>query len=281
MRKGLFIIIISCLSLISFFSQDIHQIKEYSDIQFGKGNYEIALKEYQRVLLFDSASQYTDIYSKVAQAYYLQHDFNSAIKYYNLAWNIEQNDSIRLEYIFLKSLSHFKLNEFFLALNELLGIPENKSAYFEDKKNLYMGICYYGLNDNPSSFDYFSELLDSTGMQQISSIFADFEKFSKRFNPRKIEIMSYIFPGLGQIYAGDPGSGLNSFVLLSGIAVYGLFTMANYGFLDGFLVLSSWFYRYYTGGAKNAADIAHLKLEKKKSANYLKILQIVERQGTK
>ena len=279
MRKGLFTIIISYLFLISLFSQDIHQIKEYSDFQFSKGNYEIALKEYKRVLLFDSALQYTDIYSKVALAYYLQNDFNSAIKYYNLAWNIEKNDSIRLEYIFIKSLSHFKLNDFFSALNELYDLPENISSYFENKKNLYMGICYYGLNDNPSSLDYFSELLDSTGMQQISSIFADFEKFSKRFNPRKIEIMSFLFPGLGQIYAGDPGSGLNSFFLLSGIVVYGLYTMANYGFLDGFLVLSSWFYRYYTGGAKNAADIANLKLEKRKAANYLKILEIVDSQG--
>ena len=278
MQKILFIIIISYLSLFSLFSQDIDQIKAYSDLQFNKGNYQIALKEYQRVLLFDSVLQYTDIYSKIALASYIQQDFESAIKYYNLAWNIEQNDSARLEFIFSKSLCHFKLNDYFSALNELLDLPETNSTYFEHKKNLFLGICYYGLNDYPKSLDFFSELLDSTGIHQIDLLFTNFKKFNKKFNPRKVEIMSLILPGLGQVYAGEPGSGLNSFMLLSGISVYGLYTMASYGFIDGFLVLSSWFYRYYTGGAKNAAHIAQLKLEKKKSANYSQILEIVEKQ---
>ncbi len=276
MRKILFTIIISQLYPFFIFSQDIHRIKAYSDQQFFNGNYQIALKEYQRVLFFDTELEYTDIYRKIAFVFYFQQDFEDALKYYNLAWNIEQNDSIRNELIFHKSICHFKLNNYFQGLNELLDLPGNSSAYFQYKRNLFLGICYYGLNDYQTSLDYFSVILDSTGIQQISSVFTNFEKFNKKFNPRKIEIMSLIFPGLGQLYCGEPGSGLNSFFLLSGIVVYGFYTMANYGFLDGFFVLSSWFYRYYTGGSGNAAYIAQLKINNKKSSDYSEIIKIIE-----
>ena len=97
MQKILFITLFSLLFGRTLFSQDVHQIKSYSDDQFEKGNYSVALKEYQRVQLFDNEKIYNDIYSKIASIYFNQTDYNNAIRYLNFAWTVEQNDSLKFE----------------------------------------------------------------------------------------------------------------------------------------------------------------------------------------
>ena len=275
MRNLLFSVIFSIIFLPFLFAQDIHQIKLYADDQFTCGNYQIALKEFQRVLFFDSVKQYTDIYLKIATIHYLKENFQNAIKYYNMAWNVEKNDSIKCELIFLKSLCHFKLSAWFEALNELLGLPESDSSFFRDKANLFFGICYYGLNEYKTSFGYFAQLADSSGKRKLSALYSEFDKIQRKYDPDKVEIMSLLLPGSGQIYAGKIGSGLNSFILTGSIIVYGVLTAVNYSIIDGIFVLNSWFYRYYHGGAKNAAAIARKKINKTKSENYTKILEIL------
>ena len=276
MQKLLYTILISFFLFSSLQGQNIHQIKAFSDAQYNNGNLKTALKEYQRVLFFDSEKLYTDTYSKLASIYFIQDDFENAIKYFNFAWRAEQNDSIKFELALKKVLSNFKQEDYFLALNELFDISEMNSIYLMNKKELYFGICYFGLDDYKNSISYFSELLDSVGIIRLNQIFANFDKFRKKFRPEKIELMSKILPGLGQIYIGDTGSGLNSFILLSGITIYAVITAIDYGFIDGMLILSSWFYRYYSGGSIKAKDSAYNKLDQEKAKVYIDILKLIE-----
>jgi len=259
--------------------QDIHQMKKFSDEQFNRGNYQLALKEYQRVLYFDKHGQYDELYAKIASIHFLNSDYDNALKYYDFALRLEPNDSIKYELMLKKALSNFKQNRYMAALNELFDLPDHPSEFLQDKKNLYLGVCYFGLNDLDESRDHFIELFDSTGIQKVDKMFSDFKDFKKKYRPGKIELMSMLLPGLGQVYTGEIFNGLNSFFLISGVTVYAVYTAANYALIDGLLVLSSWFYRYYTGGYTNASSFAVKKIENERTDVYHEIFTLIENTG--
>lgn len=276
MRKVLFIILINLVTVVTGSAQNILQIKSFADDQFVKGNYSAALKEYQRVQFFDNDRNFNEIYSKIAEIYFKQNDYLNAIKYLNFSWTVEPNDSVKFELALKKSLCNIIIEDYYSALNDLLDIPETNSDYFQERKNLYLGICYFGLTDYNNSMHHFSQLVDSSGVRSLNHIFTGFFKASKKFNPDKIEMMSLFLPGLGQIYAGDVGSGINSIALLSGIVYYAYHTTSVYGWIDGALVLSSWFYRYYKGGSEKASLAAQEKLNFLQSEVYSEIISVIE-----
>lgn len=277
MQKALFIIHFNLICISCIFSQNIHQLKEYSDEQFAKGNMSIALKEYQRILLFDDMNQFDEVYINIATIYYEIEDFDNALVYYDFAWKAIQNDSIKLELTFKKTLCYYRLNKYLLGLTELYGLPNQLSLYFERKKNLFFAICHFGLNDAAQSLQYFAKIVDSSGLHQIDLSFLQFEKYQKKYDPDKLEMMSIFLPGLGQTFSGDIGSGLNSVLLLSGIAAYSYYTMIAYSILDGTLVLTTWFYRYYSGGHRKAYELGTKKIQDRKNVTYLQIIDIVKR----
>jgi len=276
MRKLLYIILFSYCLITPAGAQDIHQMKKFSDEQYTAGNYRTALKEYQRVLFFDEQNEYNDLYSRIASIHYRLSDLGSAIRYYDLAQTIENNDSIKFELSLKKALCNFKLGNYLEALNELYDLPGHSSAYLQNKKDLYMGICYFGLNEYDNSQEYFSEIVDSAGAEKVNTLFSDFERFNKKYRPGKVELMSMFLPGLGQIYTGHTFNGINSFILISGVTVYAVITTINYSLIDGLLVLSSWFYRYYSGGFTNARNFAVEKIEDEKTRIYSEIFSLIE-----
>jgi tetratricopeptide (TPR) repeat protein len=277
MQRILFIILFNVFGIWSVYSQNIHQIKSFSDEQYEKGNYAIALKEYQRVQLFDTENLYADIFYKVASIYYLQNNFEKAIEYFNFAWRTEPGDSIKTEIALKKAFCNFKQSNYFAALNELFDIPETNSRYLDSKKNLYFAISYFGLNDMESSNYYFSQIVKPGTQSEITQVFTDFIRFKKKYRPEKVEMMSMFLPGLGQMYVGDFGNGLNSILLLTAVSFYAAYTATTYGLLDGALVLSSWFYRYYTGGSIKAKMAAEEKLAEEKNRVYDELIFLVEK----
>lgn len=276
MQKILFIIIFSFF-LNTIKSQTIDTVKSIADIHFVNKNFKAALKEYQRVYFFDDQNKYSDIYVKIAQINEDQHNYNESIKFYNYAFKTESNDSLQSEYVLNKAKCYLKQNNFSLSLNELMDMPENPSNYLLDKRNLYFAISHFGLNEFKESEDYFSKVVDSIGVAQIQQTFNSFNKFSRKFNPDKIEKMSRILPGLGQFYIGDIKNGINSLVLISGVVYYAIYIATTYTLVDGGLVLFSWFNRYYSGGYKKARHAAEHKIESKKSHVYEDIMFIVEK----
>jgi tetratricopeptide (TPR) repeat protein len=275
MLKVLSTILFSLSWVFTLSSQDIHQIKGYADDQFNKGNYTIALKEYQRVLLFDREKQFQELYEQIASIYYNQNDFRNAYIYYDFAWKAIQNDSIKLELSFRKTLCNFKEEEYLLALTELLDLPDRLSPYFEYRKNLYFAICYFGLDDDEQSLQYFSNLVDSAGIDLLEDLFSMLAECRKKYDPDRLELMSIFLPGLGQTVAGDFASGLNSVLLLGAISAYSLYTGITYGLLDGTLVLLTGGYRYYSGGHKKAFNLGVERIEEMKNHTYLHVLEII------
>lgn len=276
MRNLLYIILFSCCLTVALVGQDIHTVKKFSDELFNQGNYQAALKEYQRVIFFDKQNEYPYLYARIAEIHYRLSDFDNAIRYFELAQQITESDSIKFELTLEKALCYFKLDKYLQALNELYDLPDHSSLYLRDKKNLYLGICHFGLDDYASSLDYFSMLFHDEGLEEVNRLFSDFEDYRRKYRPGKVELMSMLLPGLGQIYTGQVFNGINSFLLVSGVTVYAVVTAVNYGLIDGLLVLSSWFLRYYSGGYTNARNFAMEKIDSEKTRVYSGIFTLLD-----
>lgn len=275
MRRVLSIILFSSICFFSLRSQDIYRIREFADQQFQKGNLTVALKEYQRVLFFDAGHEFEVVYSDIADIYFKQKDYDQALIYYDFARRAIPGDSLRIEYSFKRIQCYFRQDNYFMALSDLYGLPGELSPHFEAKKNLYYAICHFGLNETDRSLEYFARIVDSTGADQIETLMASYEKVQNKYDPDRLEIMSIFLPGLGQLVAGDVKNGLNSILLLGGIAAYSFHTMRVYGILDGTLVLVTWFYRYYTGGHKKAHELGAARIREQQRVTYRRIMETV------
>lgn len=277
MRKILSVILFSCSCCFTVQGQDIRQVKAHADEQFARGHLTGALKEYQRVLFFDAEHRFDDVYGDIANVYFEQGEFRQAMTYYDLARKAVDTDSLKLEYSFRKILCHFMQERYLLGLADLYDLPETETPYFHAKKNLYLAICHFGLDETDRSLDYFEEVVDSSGMEQIRALIQAFGKHQKKYDPDKLEMISIFLPGVGQIIAGDLKNGLNSILLLGGIVAYSYYTMVTYGWLDGALVLLGWSFRYYTGGHKKAYELGAERIREQRSVTYRQLLEVVGR----
>jgi tetratricopeptide (TPR) repeat protein len=281
MQKILFTVLFSFILTPSVVGQNIYQIKAFADEQYKAENYDLALKEYQRVFIFDTNQEFDDIFTKIANVFYRNKEYYDAIKYYNLAWKSEENDSIKNELVYRKVLSYLNNGNYLGGLNELYDLPVVSSDYFQKKQKLYEGICHFGLDEFDTSEKLFLKLVNQKDAITITKTYTDLKKFNKKYAPSRIETMSRILPGLGQLYVGEWGPGINSILLLSAIAYYSGYTMVYYSVVDGLLVLTSWFNRYYNGGVEKAKHLAQEKIETNKAEVYSKILQIIEQNQIK
>lgn len=278
-RQKLFWSVIFNIWFLTAGAQSLEQIKAFADEQYRLGNDSLALKEYQRVFLFDTTGKYPDIFIRLADIFKRQHNYDKALMFYKMAWQAEKNDSLRHEIAFAKIKLHFQHRKYYAALNDLFDFPENLSPYFRAKENLYEGIAYYGLGQFEKAEEKFKSVTDSVGKDSISMVFLRLKKFRKRYNPSKVELMSLIFPGTGQFYLGEWKEGLNSWMLLGAIGTYGAYTAHRFSLSDGIFIYLTWFYRYYTGGYKKAKQLALKKLQRQQSRSYREILRIIERHG--
>ena len=276
MRKTLTIIIFSLIANVVI-AQSIGETWKFANQQFNLGNYTQALVEYQRVAFFDNNSEFNEVYHKIGESFYTLGDYNRAVQNFDIAMRVAQNDSLKTELIFKKVNCLFKQNNYLFALNELLVISDLTSSYLQKKFNLYMGIGYFGIGNYEESQKYFGKTLAIESLPKLSDIFNDFEKFRKRFKPSKIQTMSMILPGLGQIYTGQIVSGINSIVLIGGIAVVTVYIWQVYSFLDAALSMGSWYYRYFSGGYQNAEIHAIEKIEHEKEKVYHHILHLIQK----
>jgi tetratricopeptide (TPR) repeat protein len=274
--KIVFTIIFSFLLVNFLWAQSIKQTYDFANKQFLAKDYIQAVTEFQRVAFFDTDITYKDVFQKIGDSFFALEDYNRARENYDIASRIFTNDSIIAEIIFKKANCLFKQQNYIFALNELLVIPEPSSLYLQNKYSLYLAIAYFGMEQYQVAFTYFNKVVSQDAIHLLTGISDDFEKFRRRFRPGKIQTMSMLMLGLGQIYTGNIGSGLNSMALIGGIAVATVYIWQVYGFVDALLSTGSWYYRYYSGGYQNAKILAIEKIEHKKEEVYESVLDVVK-----
>jgi len=275
--KLFFLLLFSLSAFFGVSAQNLHKVFEFAGELENSGQYEKAVLTYERVIFFDKKGLFRErVYSHIATCYFAAKDYDKAIEYYDLSYFSERNDSIRKELIFKKTAILILSEKFQPAIAELYNLPDSMSHSQDQRKNFYLGLASYGLNQFKDAEAYFIACMDRSGLEK-ETLLTLFKKVNKagRINPRLSKFASMILPGSGQIYSGDLKNGLNSIFLLSAISLLALNTGVAYGFIDAAITVMPWFQRYYMGGYIRAEQIAVVRKNQKLEQLRSEILKIV------
>lgn len=277
--KKLYILFLMICNLFIFTikAQTLEESLNFADKQFELKNYRLAIKEYQRVLFFDDGKNTDYVYKQLATVYFVNGYYSDAAHYYELAYKTAFNDSLKTELIFKKASCYMLDSKFRMAIFELMNLPDSFDIQFNNRKNFYFAVCYWGLEEFEKSKKYFLSIIPDERKDDKEKIVLLFSKKKNLYrpNPKTAKIMSMIIPGSGQIYSGDIKNGLNSFILTGGFVVLGIYMTEYYTFFDAFLTAAPWFMRYYQGGFQKAKQIAAQKRDKRRNKTYKEILSII------
>jgi hypothetical protein len=277
MKKTLLILFIFIFE--SGFSQDIKQSFDFANELFGKQDYAGAAITYRRVIYFDKAEEYRkSCYKNIADCLYETQQYEEAADYYELAFFQQKTDSSKSEIIFRKLSCYLIQNSFEYAQVELLNLPDKLTEEQSRRKVFYSALLNFSTEKYEDSKKEFLQLIDTTNIEsrnKVEALFVKNEKINK-LSPRKARILSMVFPGLGQFYAGDFKNGANSILLTAGIAAWGISAaIKSANPLDALITMVPWFQRYYSGGYKKAEIIAENQKKKRRAKVYNKILDEV------
>ncbi len=241
--------------------------------------YEYAVKTLQRVLFFGKDPLFHQAYKNIADCYFFMKDYDRAAKYYDLAYFAEDDEILKMALILKKSSALLLERKFNLALAELYNLPDSTPDSIASAKFLLLGIANFGAGYYESSKQAFEQFAGQSNPETIRQIDAQFHLVDKagKIKPKTARILSAIFPGSGQFYAGDLKNGFNSLLLTGGLAVLTVYVAVTFSLFDAFISILPWYQRYYTGGIKKAAIIAQSKTETKKATAYREIIHEISK----
>ncbi|MCD6332255.1 MAG: hypothetical protein J7L89_03180 [Bacteroidales bacterium] len=275
--RRFFFLAISLLFVSTGQSQTLQETRAFGDQMFQSEAYSEALKAYQRVAFFIRPNTDAELLYRIAESFYRTGDLSHAIEFFDHSYFSYDNDSMRTECLFHKADCYLESKNFGFALLELLNINPLPPGYLEYKRNLMLGVTYYGMGSFNRAGLFFEKAVyrdDSLAKQQIRSIFAQPRKIN-RPNPTTAMWLSVFLPGSGQAYSGYWGQGINSLLLngfLVGLAVY---LSIRFHPMDAIFTVSPWFQRYYQGGLEKAKDLARKKQTVNRDLLFRQILSII------
>ena len=277
-QKICFFLIFNCLLFLNSRAQDIYQTLELANNSKDALNYTAAVSFYERVLFFDTEQElYPEVCHNIADCYLAIGDYAKAIKYYSLAANLSKDDSLRNQYSLQKIESLILNQNYAYAYIELLEIEGTNKG--KENWELFAAVSSFGMENYSTAKQHFLNLIPKNNKEdslKIEALFKKLEKYHKRLRPKRARWMSYLVPGMGQIYSGNIKNALNS-ILLNGILIYITIELsATYHILDALLATVPWIQRYYFGGAINAEQSCKMQLAKRKTQVYQQLLEILE-----
>lgn len=263
-----FVLISSLISVCSLKAQSLQESYRLGCELFELGDLMGASDLLNRVVYFDEKGTYkSDCYYKLAKSHLALQEVSLAFKYYEMAIVSCSNTSQANDIILEKSLELIKHKQFLSALQELYSLYDLNEP--QQKLNDYLtAIALYGNAEYIEAEKYFLAMVQSPAdSATIHSIFLQIDKKLDPRRPGRARNISYVFPGLGQIYAGNLKSSINSMVLMGAIGVLYFTTVAEYGLISGFITVLPWLSRYHVGGAENAKR-AMLERQKNLKSKY-------------
>ena len=269
----------SILTVFSLFSvqhataQDFEATLRFADSQYSELNYNEASKSYRRALFFSEGRQNLYIIRRIADISYHEKDYETAQRYYGLAYNMADNDSLKTAILFNKASCRILEGNYQMALIDLFSVTDTVKTV-QRRLDFYIGTCYYGMEDFDKAFEYFTLCVKKAESKALSDMFNS--RKLKSPSPKKARILSMILPGMGQFYSGDIKSGLNSILLTSGLIVLGIRISAIYSPMDAVMAVLPWYQRYYTGGYGKAEGIAEKRLARNRNEIYREILGLIK-----
>ena len=234
-QRILYILIFStCFNTVSF-TQNIWETISFADSLYKYGNYNFALKEYQRAIFFSEKISNTSLYEKAGDCFFKLKDYQKANEFYDYAYFNYKTDSLKYEALFKKVKSYLTNKEFQYALIELYSLSDSLPTSILQEREFYLGIGYFGLGDYNLAKQSFLNCIDPIFQGQLVEIENIFNNNKKLYKPKPFTayIFSLIIPGMGQVYSGDIKSGFNSLILNSGLFVLVMVVGNKFSIIDG------------------------------------------------
>ncbi|MBU0475830.1 MAG: tetratricopeptide repeat protein [Bacteroidetes bacterium] len=253
MNKILYILIIlfgaSCINQ----AQNLERQKVFADSLFNSENYFDAITEYKRLQFFSEASEnYYEINMQIALCYKAGGKYDDAIKYFNLAKLIakssEESRKIELQIIRTNILRR-TIPEALVLLNKL---DITNTNYLDFSTISYWKGWAYLMNDDWEQASNEFEKIDKFHPLKILADGVCNKKYSVGF----AKFISFVLPGSGQFYTGNYVSGVFSlgWNILWGYVTINAFMTDRA--LEGILVGSLLWTRFYRGNFQNAEKFA-------------------------
>jgi tetratricopeptide (TPR) repeat protein len=267
-----------CFSLLSAQPQDIFMERwQFADFQFENGNYEVAVVEYNRLLFFSTEVEEKAMLNfNIGWCYYYLEAWNLSANYFDYAYETATSDSLQMEAVFGKVRTLMRTGDWSLALIELASFSAESD--YQNKIALYEGVCQFKLGNFSRSKTLFLSMIaegDTASRQQIEWFFNE-KKYLMKPNPNRAMMLSFMFPGTGQLYAGDLKNGFNSLALNGLLIGLGVNIALNLTILDAMVSVAPWIQRYYVGGGKGAHRIAGEARDQRREQTFQEIIQVLE-----
>lgn len=268
--------IVLLLAVNSLKAQFINETFELGMDCFRKGSYNAAKLALERVIFFGEGEYAEETYEILGRIYQMEGDFSRSRHCYRMAATSTNNPDVFVRNKLSESAAQILLDQPLLAKIELLSINPGANDSLVRLKDFLLGLANFLSHDTAESRLAFREAFNGQINLQarVDSLFNVLGSI-KHPNARSARIMSIFLPGLGQFYAGDIKNGLNSLLLTSFLATFGLYIAINYTLFDAAVSVVPWFQRYYVGGFTRAENIAAQRLREKQNRIYLHLLAMM------
>jgi tetratricopeptide (TPR) repeat protein len=243
-RNGFFLLIISLSFLLVSKAQSTTEVIQFANEQYKAGNYDIAVKEYNRALFFGhTPSDYPAI--QIANCYMQLGNYELASDFFDKAYAYSSSDSLRNESILGKAFCHIMKSQYVLALTELVYFNETNHTNQQAEYHFLNGVSLYGMQKDTLALNELKQSLlvssnDSTAIAALDEVFSDVFRFNRRFSPKRSYYMSAFIPGSGQIVVGEIKEGLNSLALFGILFYISARIAVNFSYLDAALTILPW-----------------------------------------
>ncbi|MBK7094836.1 MAG: hypothetical protein IPH57_07275 [Saprospiraceae bacterium] len=267
------IILINLLAISQNNAQTYKETLQFAEKQFSEGNYDLALKAYQRLIFFSEATEIFPLYLKAAEIAIIGNNLELAQTNFGLAYNLTDNDSLKNELLLKKAFCQMRSKNYHYATIDLLSIND-QNKIFEKRLNFYLGTCYFGMEDFDQSKQHFGLCVSPESKLKLEKLFSKKNLYSP--SPKKARILSLIIPGFGQFYSGYFKDGVNSFLLSASLIAIGINSALVYDPLYAIVSVLPWYQRYFTGGYTRAEAMAVQKRQNNRNEIYNKIIVLIE-----
>lgn len=270
----------SLLLLVNANAQSLEQTIALGDQLATEQQYEGAVRAYRRALHFDGGHHRFVLCQKLASCYLGLTNYKEASYFFDAAYsasgNLPQADSIKTEQVFNKTAALILAGDYQFAKLELLNLASTLPPVFEQKRVFYSAVLSFQLGEFEAAEAQFKLLSGGVdgAEEAITELFRQNHRL-KRFNPKKIRLMSVFVPGLGQLWCGDVKNGLNSLLVTTGFAALFVVVAGELALIDALVSVMPWYQRYYIGGYQKAHSIAIQRIATERGEIYQQLLQLV------
>ena len=237
------------------------------------GNRSAAIQQLERVIFFGEGKYDAKAFELLGQLHLQNSSFTEAADAFNQSATLAESDSAHNQLKLLQASALIRSGNPQLASIELLGmqVPQGDSAFL--KQQFLLGITQFTAgNFGESRASFRNAAADTNAKSRIDSLFDELSRI-KHPNAKTARLLSIVFPGAGQFYAGDIKNGINSMLLTGGFVALGYFVATRYSLLDATVAVIPWIQRYYMGGFKRAGLIAEERLKEKQDKIYRRVLK--------